>query len=171
MTDVDGLIAGSPVKLMGIQVGYVNQIDIVGEDVYVNFIITEPKVKVPESSIVTVEFSGLGGSKSLEIYPPQKAPPSSTKFIIAQSPKRLNDSFGLLNDMFEQIAEIAYTVSNFMDEVGVIKREKDYNGIEAKSMDEVLDDSNEWLDKAQIQCEKFGNFLKNKKGAKNAKHN
>lgn len=171
LTDVDGLIAGSPVKLMGIQVGYVNQIDIVGEDVYVKFIITESKVKVPPGSVVTVEFSGLGGSKSLEIYPPTKAQPSSGKFIIVQSPKRLNDSFGVLNDMFEQIAELTYTVSNFMDEVGVIQRQKCYNEIGINSADGILNDANNWLDRAQKQCERFGAFMKRKNEVKDGKNN
>ncbi len=92
LSDVDGLINGSPVKLMGIQVGYVNQIDIVGEDVYVKFIITTPKVKLPYGSVATVEFSGLGGSKSLELYPPKQKTAAASKFIVVQRPKRIHDS-------------------------------------------------------------------------------
>ena len=102
LPDVDGLINGSPVKIMGIQVGYVNQLDIVGEDVYVKFVTTEPDIKIPAGSIATVEFSGLGGSKSLEIYPPTSDKNYSGKFIIPQSPKRIHDSLGLLNDMFDK---------------------------------------------------------------------
>ena len=81
LPDVDGLINGSPVKIMGIQVGYVNQLDIVGEDVYVKFIITEKDVKIPSGSVATVEFSGLGGSKSLELYPPKNNINPSGKFF------------------------------------------------------------------------------------------
>ena len=171
LPDVDGLISGSPVKLMGIQVGYVNQIDIVGEDVYVKFIITDPKVKVPYGSVATVEFSGLGGSKSLEIYPPKEKPAPSSKFIIAQSPKRIHDSLGLLNDMFDQFIEITYSVSNFMDKIGVIKDQKCYNKVDpCDTIDKILNDSNNWLDKAQAQCERFNHRIKKGKEVKNGKN-
>lgn len=159
LPDVDGLINGSPVKLMGIQVGYVNQLDIVGEDVYVRFVITKSDVKIPHGSIATVEFSGLGGSKSLELYPPVPGQHSS-RFIIAQSPKRIHESLGLLNDMFEKIADITYYISHFMKELGIIKSKKTYNKVEqVKSAREVIESSNCFLDKAQKQCDKFNNHL------------
>lgn len=168
LPDVDGLINGSPVKLMGIQIGYVNQLDIVGEDVYVKFIVTEPKVRIPHGSIATVEFSGLGGSKSLEIYPPESNKHVTDRLIIAQSPKRIHDSLGLLNDMFDKIIDLTYTVSHFMDEVGILKRDSRYNKIEsAKSANEFLDFSNDWLNKAQEQCNKFKNKLEELKNGKN----
>lgn len=163
LPDVDGLINGSPVKIMGIQVGYVNQIDIVGEDVYVKFVITKPKTKLPQGSTATVEFSGLGGSKSLEIYPPQPHSAISDKLIVARPPKRIHDSLGLLNDMFDQITAIAYDVSHFMDEVGMIKNEKNGVIIEKpqKSFNQFLDYSNEWLNKAQKQTNKLETKLDN----------
>lgn len=166
LPDVDGLINGSPVKLMGIQIGYVNQIDIVGEDVYVKFIITNSDVKIPRGSIATVEFSGLGGSKSLELYPPAKDTYSS-KFIIVQSPKRISDSLGLLNDMFEKVADITYSVSHFMDEIGIIKSTVAYNRIEpSKPTGSFFKNLNLRLDKAQKQCDKFNNQLEKMKARK-----
>lgn len=171
LPDVDGLINGSPVKLMGIQIGYVNQIDIVGEDVYVKFIITEPKTEIPYGSVATVEFSGLGGSKSLEIYPPKEKPAPSSKFIIAQSPKRIHDSLGLLNDMFDQFIEITYSVSSFMNKMGVIRGRKCYNEVDpCKTAAKILNDSNNWLDRAQFQTEKFGEKIKKLKKGKNGKN-
>lgn len=177
LPDVDGLINGSPVKIMGIQVGYVNQIDIVGEDVYVKFIVTQPDVKVPQGSIATVEFSGLGGSKSLEIYPPESEQKISDRILISQKPKRIHDSLGLLNDMFDKIIDLTYTVSRFMDKVGIIKSEskthqKEVNHAFGKvetvtSANNFLDFSNNWLNKAQKQCEKFNKKMER---IKNGKH-
>lgn len=161
LPDVDGLINGSPVKLMGIQIGYVNQLDIVGEDVYVRFVVTNPDVQIPHSSIATVEFSGLGGSKSLELYPPKPGQHSS-RFIITQSPKRIHESLGLLNDMFEKIADITYDVSRFMDKMGILKNKKTNNKVKrTTSSSEIFRLSNSWLDKAQKQCDKFNNQLEN----------
>ena len=95
MQDVDGLIVGSPVKFMGVPIGYIDKVKIVANDVYLKLIITEKDVELPKGSIATVEFNGLGGSKSLEIYPPTKESAASGKIIVVQSPKRLHDSLGL----------------------------------------------------------------------------
>lgn len=181
LPDVDGLIVGSPVKILGIQVGYVNQIDIVGDDVYVKFIITEPNVKIPQSSTITVEFSGLGGSKSLELYPPNKNKKHyDNKFLVIQSPKRIHDSLGLLNDMFDKIIEITYDVSTFMDKMGIIKNEETKNDSKqinkvkssdnpesSKPIEELLNFADCWLDKATKQCNKFHEKLTTKKEHKN----
>lgn len=164
LPDIDGLINGSPVRLMGIQIGYVNQVDIVGDDVYVKFIVTEKGVKIPHSTIATVEFSGLGGSKSLELYPPTpNSKLTSEKFLIPQSPKRIHDSLGLLSEMIGKLMDLTYDVSHFMNEVGIIKDQEKFNTHkEEKSVNEFLDFSNNWLDKAQKKCDNLNNKLKNK---------
>lgn len=145
--DVDGLINGSPVRILGIQVGYVNQIDIVGDDVYVRFILTDKTVKIPSGSSLTVESTGLGGSKSIEIYPPEVRKPLSDKLIIVESPKRLHDSFGLLNNMFNQLFVIQYDVSHFADKISKIHRNHvDGKKITLEDTANILNFANHWLD-------------------------
>ena len=119
MSDVDGLIVGSPVKYMGVQIGYISKINIVANEVYVKFIVTEEGMQLPKGSIATVEFSGLGGSKSLEIYPPDEESLATDKLIVVNSPKRLHDSLGLLNDMFDKIGSITSRLSYFAREAGL----------------------------------------------------
>lgn len=63
MPDVDGMIVGSPVKFMGVQVGYIQKVHIVSNNVYVKFVVTEKDTYIPEGAIATVEFNGLGGIK------------------------------------------------------------------------------------------------------------
>lgn len=167
LPDVDGLINGSPVRLMGMQIGYVNQIDLVGEDVYVKFIVTDSNVKIPNGSVATVEFTGLGGSKSLELYPPEKGKENSYKILIPQSPKRIHDSLGLLSDMYDRVVEITYTVSSFMDKVGVLTKQNSIKN-PSKAITKFLDFSNDWLDKAKEQSDKISTEL-NKKKANNSK--
>ena len=65
MPDVDGLIVGSPVRMMGIEVGHVTKIKPIKDEVFVRFIITEKDLKIPQGTVATVEFSGMAGSKSL----------------------------------------------------------------------------------------------------------
>lgn len=170
LPDVDGLINGSPVRLMGIQVGYVNQIDIVGDDVYIKFIITTPKTRIPKGSTATVEFAGLGGSKSLEIYPPKVNGVISDRLIIAKSPKRIHDSLGLLSDMFEQVSEIAYKVSHFMGEIGIIKNKQIKSLIEVNAPKQnisFLNYSEEFIKRAQNQCDRISHKIKNIKNTNN----
>lgn len=159
LPDVDGLISGSPVRILGIQVGYINQVNIVGEDVYVRFIITEPGVKIPYGATATVEFSGLGGAKSLEIYPPKSKVAFPERLINPQSPKRIHDSLGLLYNMYNEFMGIAFSVSHFMNKMDVIKIK---NPPEA-SPEEILNNSDRWLDNAQTKTNKISNSLNNHK--------
>ncbi len=124
MPDVDGLITGSPVKFMGVQIGYIEKVKIVADDVYLKIVITDKDVVIPKGSIATVEFNGMGGSKSLEVYPPTKESLAENKLIVVESPKRLHDSLGLLNDMFDKIGSISTKLSFFARETGVTDMSK-----------------------------------------------
>ena len=123
LQDVDGLIVGSPVRMMGIEVGHVTKIKPLKDEMYVKFVLTNPDVYIPQGTAVTVEFTGMAGSKSLELYLPQKGDyiDKSTPLIIVESPKRLHDAMSLLNDMFKKLGSIIYTTSNF----GTKLQEKD----------------------------------------------
>jgi ABC-type transporter Mla subunit MlaD len=132
MPDVDGIIVGSPVKFMGVQIGYVEKIKIVSNEVYLKIVITSKDVTLPKGSIATVEFSGMGGSKSLEVYPPTEESLASKKLIAVQTPMRLHDSMSLLGDMFDKIDSIMARVSFFANEAGVNDMSKgvELNGIQ-----------------------------------------
>ena len=132
MPDVDGLIVGSPVKFLGVQIGYISKIKIISNEVYLKVVITDKNIELPKGSIATVEFNGMGGSKSLEIYPPTKESVASGKLITVQEPVRLNDAISLLGDMFDKIDSIIVRTSFFAKETGIvdIKNGVDTNGIE-----------------------------------------
>ena len=108
--DVDGLIKGSPVKIQGYQVGYVSDIAIVDEDVFITFIITDNEMIMPKKLAATVEFTGMGGSKSLELYVPKEGS-LAKNYISTTEPKRLQDFYVYQN----QIANDLITMTtNFM---------------------------------------------------------
>lgn len=111
MEDVDGLIVGSPVKFLGVQIGYVKKIQIISNDVYIKFAITQKDLALPIGSIATVEASGLGGSKSLEIYPPDKTN-STDKIIVSKAPTRLSKVMGLFDSIFKELDSIITTMNN-----------------------------------------------------------
>ncbi len=73
--DVNGMRAGSGVQMMGLRVGQVEEITpiIDGEKSYVKlkFVITEPGIKIPKASSISIQQSGLIGEQFLEITPPK----------------------------------------------------------------------------------------------------
>lgn len=111
MEDIDGLIVGSPVKFLGVQIGYVKKIQILSTEVYVKFIITQKDLVLPIGSIATVEASGLGGSKALEIYPPKKNI-TTDKIISVKEPTRLGKVMSLFDNIFKELDSIIVTINN-----------------------------------------------------------
>ncbi len=73
--DVNGMRPGSAVQMMGLRVGQVEEIKpvIEGDSSYVKlkFVITEPGIKIPKASLLTIQQSGLIGEQFLEITPPK----------------------------------------------------------------------------------------------------
>lgn len=143
MADVDGLIVGSPVKLMGVQVGYVNRIRIVGDSVYLRFIIKDKDLHLPWGTVATVEFSGMAGSRSLELYPPQAiVDEENVDYIKVVNPTRLSQSMHLLHEMYNKFMDICFGLSHFGSKL------KAFNG-------ELTED-----EKSDLQFAKFVEFKK-----------
>ena len=111
--DTDGLIVGSPVRFMGVQVGYVSNVSIVNSEAYVSFVITEKNLKLPQGTIATVEFSGLAGSKSLELSPPNAYSLSTGYSILAVEPIRINS-------FVHKQQEIATNIINVTNQLNLV---------------------------------------------------
>lgn len=86
--DIDGITKGSPVRFMGINVGYVRKLRPKDKYVDVQIIITQKDMKIPNGTAARVEFYGLGGSKSIELMPPDG---SCNVGILTGDTIRLND--------------------------------------------------------------------------------
>lgn len=111
--DVDGLIKGSPVKIQGYQVGYVSDIAIVDEDVFITFIITDKDMIMPKKLAATVEFTGMGGSKSLELYIPKEGS-MAKNYISTTEPKRLQDFYVYQNQIANNLITMTTNFMNMM---------------------------------------------------------
>lgn len=68
--DIDGITKGSPVRFMGINVGHVRNLSPQEKHINVQIIVTKKDMKIPNGTVARVEFYGLGGSKSIELMPP-----------------------------------------------------------------------------------------------------
>ena len=143
LPDVDGLIVGSPVRYLGVRVGHIEKIKIISDEVYIKFVIDDKDLQLPKGIIATVEFNGMGGSKSLEIYPPTKESIASGKIILVSNPVRLRDAMALLDHMFDKIGSITSRVSYFADETGINDMEN--SGLDIKQMESNLDKANKIL--------------------------
>lgn len=161
LQDADGLIVGSPVRMMGVEVGHVTKIEPIEDEVYIKFILTNPEVYIPQGTNITVEFSGLAGSKSLEIYLPEdKNTDDSTPLIQIQEPKRLHDALGLLNNMFKKIDSIIYATSSFGAKIqseNIIPEKFKSNKNDIKQF---LNYSNTFLDDSNKKATEIKNNLK-----------
>lgn len=146
LQDVDGLIVGSPVRMMGIEVGYVTKIKPTNKEMFVKFILTNPEVFIPQGTRATVEFSGLAGSKSLELYLPDKNTyiDNTVPIITVMPPKRLHDALGLLNEMFKKLNSIIYTTSSFGSKLEDIDLKQ--NVKTSVPLDNFIDLSNKFLE-------------------------
>ena len=89
--DVKGLVKGSPVRLMGINIGYVRNVKIFDNKVFISFLVTKDGVKIPSSATASIEFYGLGGSTSLELNPKTSDNSLDTEEIIPSKSYRVQD--------------------------------------------------------------------------------
>lgn len=90
LNDAGGLVQGSPVRLMGITIGYIKDVKIFDNKVFISFLITEKGAQLPKRSEAIVEFYGLGGSTSLEIMP-QVPSKDDREIIIPTKTYRVQD--------------------------------------------------------------------------------
>lgn len=163
MPDIDGLIVGSPVRTMGVEVGHITKIKPTNDEVYVKFVLHNKSLELPQGTKATVEFSGMAGSKSLELYLPDDTTyiDSTVPMLSVEAPKRLHDAFGLLNDMFKKIGDMIYISSNFGKKMGNI----DFPAKIDNSQDaqDFIKYTNEIIDVQQKRMDDLGSKLKNEK--------
>lgn len=159
MNDVDGLIVGSPVKFLGTQIGHVTKIQLVSSDVYsdiyVKFIITEKDLTLPTGAIATVEGSGLGGSKALEIYPPEDE--VAERIISTKESTRLGKVISLFKKIFKDLDEIFVNLGHVSKEVSSVPKIETprHNEITPADLNQSVEHLNKQLDQMILQEHKL----------------
>lgn len=164
LQDVDGLIVGSPVRMMGVAIGYIEQIKIIGDTVYVKFVLDDKNMSIPKGAIATVEFNGLGGSKSLEIYPPTEQSLATNKLIVTNRTMRLNDAIGLIDDMFDKLTSMIIRGAHFATEInGFMPIQSKRGTMTFKKQEKDIKEINGLIDKLQENRQEFKKKLKEAK--------
>ena len=75
---------------------YVTKIQTGYDKIYIDFVVTNENVKLPQGTKATIEFFGIAGSRSIELTPPDKN--SEEQGIIVSDPIRIGDAFGIMEE-------------------------------------------------------------------------
>jgi len=148
--DVDGLVVGSPIKMMGVDVGHVTKLQSLYDEVHIDFIVTQENIYIPNGTVATVSFSGLAGSRALELLPPNKE--SGIKGMIVQEPIRLNKALNLQNVIAEALTGSSKAILYYLSENSKNKTVRDIHSMAHKTFDfgnkmDKVDDKIEKADK------------------------
>lgn len=107
--DTNGIRNGSPVKIMGHEIGYVSNVKVINNDeIFVSFVLTKPEISIPAGTIANIESTGLVGSRSLELYPPNTKQIKMDELVIPINPGRVQNTF----ENSSRIAQILYNASS-----------------------------------------------------------
>ncbi len=89
--NANGLVKGSPVRIMGINIGYIRDVKIFDNKIFVSFLVTKEGVTIPKHATAAIEFYGLGGSTSLELYPSTSSNSDEGEMILKGNSYRVQD--------------------------------------------------------------------------------
>jgi len=107
--DVNGIITGSPVNYMGYNIGHVYKVNILPDKVRVDVAIVKDGYVLPQCSIIKVEESGLGGSRSLEIFPCENIYTANGRHT--KAPKRMSE---MIDDFCQFVKALNQSMGNFL---------------------------------------------------------
>ena len=124
LQDIDGLMKGSPVKIMGVQVGYVTEINVIEDYMYISFLISKEDVKVPHGTKALIESYGIAGSKSIELYPPSEKVDNSMPLIFVEKPIRASSAFLTQNEIAKTLTTMMNGTTSMLDSQTVSQHKK-----------------------------------------------
>lgn len=113
--DASELTRGSMVRMMGTEVGFVEDLTIYPDHVQVRLRIYRGTLSIPSGSTFTVLFTGLAGAKSIEINLPDVPRPSiqGRPVYLVEEPIRLKDALHYTMDITQALQMGAENISDF----------------------------------------------------------
>lgn len=111
LNDIDGLIVGSPVRLMGMQIGTVSKITYNEDKILLTMRIRKKGVNLPPSTTFTIEGASLGGNRSIELIPNED---QSEEHISIKEHKRM---ISMIKDANEAIDDM---ISGFVSMLEIV---------------------------------------------------
>lgn len=152
--DVDGLSVGSPVRLMGTQVGNVTSLELLDSEIYVTFRVSKKSIKIPDNSTASIQFTGLAGSKSLEIMPPNTKFSTSKKVILAEEPIRINSVMQVQTAIFESVLDFCQGMLAFLSKNSIETTKKNL-----QTTSKYIQETNQDMDEAVKNIQDSGSKI------------
>ena len=149
--DIDGITVGSPVRFMGINIGHVRSLKSKDKHVNVQIVVTKKDMKIPNGTAARVEFYGLGGSKSIELMPPDG---SCDVGILTGDTIRIND---VAREAIS-IVEIIEGLEKYIKGINPSSVEKLLNTVKQVKDDKIKNIGNEFENIESNISEKFKIF-------------
>ncbi|WP_303672671.1 MlaD family protein [Vampirovibrio chlorellavorus] len=106
---------GAPVRLMGTDIGFVDNIRIERDHVDVTIQTDPDAIQIPSGSVFTVLFTGLGGAKSIEVTLPETPePPKDGKPVYrVKEPISMRDTLNASLDSVQALQKGSENISDF----------------------------------------------------------
>ena len=118
--DANEMVKGSNVRLMGVDIGSVENVSLSPDHVEVTVKTLPGVVPLPRKTMATINFTGMVGSKSIELLPGPHLPPRMphqrerhTPEILTEEPIRLRDAIQYNIDIAQALQHGAENFSDF----------------------------------------------------------
>jgi ABC-type transporter Mla subunit MlaD len=115
--DASAIIVGSPVRMMGLEIGYVSNIQVRNDHIDVTIQTNPDSVPLPSGTTFTILFTGLGGSESIEAALPEDVKPKDLKsdkpVYLVNEPIRLNKVLKTSTDVTQALQQGAENIADF----------------------------------------------------------
>ena len=151
--DIDGIINCSPVRFMGLVSGHVRKLTYHKDSIEVQIIITKKNMKIPPGSVASVEFSGIAGSKSIEIMPPENN--LADIGIISKDTLRITDVL----DEYMYIGKVFASLKDFVDAINQDTVLKVFSTVKEASSG--LEKADESIEEGQSKYKEFDKRMEN----------
>lgn len=106
---------GAPVRLMGTDIGFVDNIQLKEDHVEVTVQTDPDALKIPSGAVFTILFTGLGGAKSIEVSLPSEPVPEvdGEPVYRVQEPISMRDTLNASLDSVQALQKGSENISDF----------------------------------------------------------
>lgn len=106
---------GAPVRLMGTDIGFVDNVQIRADHVNVTVQTNPDAIKIPSGAVFTILFTGLGGAKSIEVSLPEKPMPEvdGDPVYLVKEPISMRDTLNASLDSTQALQKGSENISDF----------------------------------------------------------
>jgi ABC-type transporter Mla subunit MlaD len=113
--DANEISKGSAVRMMGMDIGFVNDVRIRKDHVEVTVQTNPDAPKIPSGATFTILFTGLAGSKSIEVEAPDAPHPKihGKPIYLVEEPIRMKDALNYSLDATQALQKGAENIADF----------------------------------------------------------